>query len=107
MKQPKEETVMNSILAELSQRDGVEKREVEEGISETWKYFCENEDPEVRKFGLALMENGKPPAPEKIAMHVLMLAQVESAPPISKEPDPKKRLHMAMEKVLELYRAQK
>lgn len=100
----KAEKKIKSILTETAQKNNVTLNEVKQSVSETWKYICKNENPNIRKFGLALLENGKPPAPEKITLYLTMLARLCNSTPIADEPDAEKRLAMAIEHILQIYR---
>lgn len=93
---------MRSAISLTAKQYGVNYAEAEQGIMETWEYICKNPDIEIRNFGIAMMEDGQPPSPEKITMCLTSLTLLCNTPPLLNEPDSKMRIHMAMQKIQEM-----
>lgn len=94
---------IEDVLTDTARQYGVKKEEVKREISETWRYICENPRPEVRKFGLSLMEGDNPPPPSKIAMYLALLTLLCNSAPLVSEPNADKRMDMAMEEIINLH----
>lgn len=95
----------NEVLDKSALKNKVEREEMDQSILEAWKCICENPDPIILEFGLSMMENGKLPPTEKIVLYLTMLTQLCNSTPLINEPDTKKRLYMALEKIKGLHQA--
>lgn len=99
------ESQMRNTFEQVAGKNGTQPQRVREGISETWQYICNSPNPTARRFGAALMNGSKPPAPEKISLYLIMLTNLCNAAPIANEPDTEKRLDMAMERIISLHQS--